>query len=111
MDAAIGENEWNHHSPITNFYNHWPNDTGQAQNQTEVKMTYDDQNLYILAKCYDNGERIVQSLTRDRDEDYWGSDNFSVALDPVNTKPGFQKTGTTNGHQKQHNFPIIGLPK
>ena len=37
LDAVIGENEWDNHELITNFFNHWPNDQGRAQNQTEVK--------------------------------------------------------------------------
>ena len=133
LDGTIGANEWDNHIPIGNFYNHWPEDTGQAQNQTEVKLTYDDQNLYVLAKCFDDGKRIVQSLVRDGDEDYWGSDNFSLVMDPVNTKqsgfflglpreeqkqrvalllrghsPMYPRIGTTNGHQKQRNTKIIG---
>ena len=109
LDAVIGENEWDNHELITNFFNHWPNDQGRAQNQTEVKMTYDDQNLYVLAKCFDKEERIVQSLVRDSDDDYWGSDNFSVVFDPVNTKQsGFMFGVTAGGAELEGSLTIQG---
>ncbi|WP_420398850.1 DUF5916 domain-containing protein [Flagellimonas sp.] len=109
LDAAVGENEWDNHLPVSQFFNHWPSDVGQAQNQTEVKLTYDDQNLYLLAKCFDNGERIVQSLVRDSDEDYWGSDNFSLVLDPVNTKQsGFFFGVTAGGAETEGSLTIEG---
>jgi hypothetical protein len=109
LDGIAQENEWEAHDVTTNFYNHWPNDEGQAQNQTEVKITYDDNNLYILAKCYDKGERIIQSLVRDNDSDYWGSDNFSVAIDPVNTKQsGFMFGVTAGGAELEGSLTIEG---
>ncbi|SHG86166.1 DUF5916 domain-containing protein [Flagellimonas flava] len=109
LDGAIGIEEWGQHLPITNFFNHWPSDVGQAQNQTEVKLTYDDQNLYLLAKCYDKESRIIQSLVRDSDDDYWGSDNFSFVLDPVNTKQsGFFFGVTAGGAETEGNLTIEG---
>ncbi|MDC6365952.1 MULTISPECIES: DUF5916 domain-containing protein [Flavobacteriaceae] len=109
VDAVISEKEWDAHELATSFFNHWPNDTGQAQNQTEVRMTYDNQNLYVLAKCYDKGQRIVQSLVRDNDDDYWGSDNFSVVLDPVNTKQsGFMFGVTAGGAELEGSLTIEG---
>lgn len=107
LDGTIGEKEWEPHQLATNFFNHWPNDEGQAQNQTEVRMTYDHENVYIMAKCYDTGKRIVQSLVRDNDDDYWGSDNFSVVLDPVNTKQSGWLFGVTAGGSELEGSLVI----
>ena len=109
LDGVIGEEEWASHDSTTTFYNHWPSDQGTAQYQTEVKMTYDEHHLYVLAKCYDQGKRIIQSLVRDNDEDYWGSDNFTVALDPVNTKQsGFMFGVTAGGGEIEGSLTLEG---
>ncbi|MFD2099440.1 carbohydrate binding family 9 domain-containing protein [Flagellimonas iocasae] len=97
LDGVISADEWSNHDTTTGFFNHWPVDEGEARNRTEVKMTYDEHQFYIMAKCYDQGKRIVQSLVRDNDEDFWGSDNFTIALDPVNTKQSGFMFGVTAG--------------
>lgn len=109
LDGLVEESEWAEHGTTTNFINHWPIDEGEAQFQTEVRLTYDDQNLYVMAKCYDEGKRIVQSLVRDNDEDFWGSDNFTVALDPVNTKQsGFMFGVTAGGAEMEGTLTLEG---
>lgn len=109
LDGIAGENEWEAHDTASSFYNHWPTDTGYAENQTEVKLTYDNQNLYVMAKCYDKGKRIVQSLMRDNRQDYWDSDNFSIVLDPVNNKQsGFLFGVTAGGSEIEGDLTIQG---
>ena len=50
--------------------------------KTEVEMTYDKTNLYLLAKCFDAPEKgeIVESLRRDWN--FQKNDNFLVFIDP-----------------------------
>ncbi|WP_036382069.1 carbohydrate binding family 9 domain-containing protein [Muricauda sp. MAR_2010_75] len=86
IDGIEGPNEWEAIPIIDTFYNHDPLDSGTAKNKTEVKLAYSGTSLYILAKCYDEGKRIVQSLDRDSDNGHWGSDSFSIAIDPINEK-------------------------
>lgn len=86
IDGIANLNEWSSNTIIDQLYNHNPTDSGFAKNKTEVRLTYDDEMLYILVKCYDEGERIVQSLQRDSDNAHWDSDSFTIALDPINEK-------------------------
>ncbi|PCE64087.1 carbohydrate binding family 9 domain-containing protein [Sediminicola luteus] len=97
LDGEVGPKEWESHKAVSNFFNHWPTDLGQAKNQTEVKMTYDDTHVYLLAKCYDTESRIVQSLVRDNNDNYWGSDNFSLVFDPIGSKQNGFFFGVTAG--------------
>ena len=59
-----------------------PMDTSKANVPTEVKMTYDDHNLYIIAICYKTmpGANMVESLRRDFG--FSKNDNFIFFIDP-----------------------------
>ena len=85
IDGDI-DKEWNKHVLIDQLYNHYPDDKGFAAKKTEIKLTYDNDNIYILAKCFDNGKRFIQSLERDNENAHWQSDNFTVVIDPINNK-------------------------
>ncbi|HEY9116597.1 MAG TPA: DUF5916 domain-containing protein [Roseivirga sp.] len=86
IDGINNDEAWGNAHKIDYLMNHWPKDVGQAESLTEVWTTYDDEFLYVLAKVYDNGKRIVQSLRRDNIDAHWNSDNFTVIIDPFNNK-------------------------
>ena len=52
--------------------------------QTYVKMSYDEQYLYIGIKAIDTNYYVVQSLKRD--QGFFASDAIAIAIDPVNQK-------------------------
>lgn len=85
LDGDVNDPAWLAAEEIENFYNHWPIDSGMAKNVTKVKVTYDDNFIYVAATCYDNGSRVIQSLKRDSDK-HWRSDAFSIAFDPINVR-------------------------
>lgn len=85
LDGLFDESVWQSISTVGDFYNHWPLDSGKAEAKTEVRLTYDDEYIYVAAICYDNGQRIVQTLKRDQDS-FWSSDGFSIMLDPINER-------------------------
>lgn len=86
IDGQTNEQAWQQASKIEKLINHFPTDVGDAEALTEVWTVYDDEFIYILAKLYDNGQRVVQSLRRDNVDGHWNSDNFTVTLDPFNNK-------------------------
>jgi hypothetical protein len=86
VDGIADEIAWQQAPKIDHFMNHWPADQGEAEARSEVWTLYDEEYIYVLAKLYDNGERIVQTLRRDNVDGHWNSDNFTVVLDPFNTK-------------------------
>lgn len=109
IDGDNTEEGWQNVQAIPNFINHWPLDTGNAAALTEVKATYDEEFIYILAVCHDDGTRVIQSLKRDDDDAHWGSDNFTLVLDPMNNKQnGFMFGVNAGGSQIEAQLNVNG---
>lgn len=88
IDGQLDEAIWQQVPSYTNFNNFFPDDIGQAKNQTVVKLFHDGLNLYISAVYQDTTSRsMISSLKRD---DFRGiilnSDNFQVVIDTYNKK-------------------------
>jgi hypothetical protein len=95
MDAAWGGAE-----VASDFRQVLPMDTGQAIVRTEVRMLYDDENLYLLATCFNGreGSWIVESLRRDFI--FGKNDNFLLFLDPFEDQTnGFSFGANAQGAQ------------
>ncbi|WP_396590147.1 DUF5916 domain-containing protein [Allomuricauda sp. R78024] len=97
IDGIESEGEWESHNLIDQLYNHNPSDKGFAKNKTEIKLTHNDQMLFISAKMYDEGKRIIQSLQRDSDNAHWNSDSFTIVIDPINRKQNGVMFGVNAG--------------
>ncbi len=109
VDGNNTEDGWLNVQEIPNFINHWPLDTGNAAAITQVKATYDEEFLYVMAVCYDNGTRVIQSLRRDDDNAHWGSDNFTLVIDPMNNKQnGFMFGVNAGGSQMEAQLNVNG---
>ena len=82
VDGAFDEADWQLADRATNFNMVLPMDTSKATVRTEVRMTYDAENIYLLAICYhEKGQRfMVESLKRDFS--FGKNDNFLVFIDP-----------------------------
>ncbi|WP_411273026.1 DUF5916 domain-containing protein [Daejeonella sp.] len=82
-DGALEEPIWETTPSISTFNQYFPLDTVQAQNQSEIKILYDDKNLYIGIKAYSIGKNYaLQSLRRDFRGS--GNDSFSFLFDTYN---------------------------
>ncbi len=66
LDGSLDESAWQNAAVVTDFQRQFPVDTGLATAQTEVRMSFDDENLYVAAVCFQKREDYtVQSLKRD----------------------------------------------
>lgn len=65
VDGKLNEPEWQKIRSATNFWQQFPEDSVRAKNRTEVRMTYDRQNLYIAIIAWQRDDYVVQSLRRD----------------------------------------------
>ena len=84
VDGLVNDEAWNEAETAGDFFMVTPMDTSKARVQTEIKMTYDKHNLYIIAICY-LPLRVpykVESLRRDFV--FGKNDNFIFFLDPFN---------------------------
>ena len=83
LDGNLNEFSWSQTEPATDFWNYFPNDSLQAKQQPEIKMLFDDTNLYIGIKVNAPGnEFIIPSLRRDFRAS--GSDNITLLFDTFN---------------------------
>lgn len=82
VDGSENDAAWQNAESASNFFMVLPMDTSHARVNTEVKMTYDQENIYLLAICYhEPGQRyMVESLKRDFT--FGKNDNFLLFMDP-----------------------------
>ncbi len=75
IDGFPNDEVWNSLKSITDFVQIDPNNMGKPSQKTEVKLAYDNQNIYVLAKLYDSqSEKITTNLSL-RDDWYEGFDD------------------------------------
>jgi hypothetical protein len=84
VDGILDEESWESAGKATDFWMQFPNDNVKAQARTEIRMTYDEKNIYIGAICYDVEKYVVQTLRRDTD--FFKGDAIAVVMDPVNSQ-------------------------
>jgi hypothetical protein len=78
---GVMEDVWNEADAAKDFYAVLPMDTSFAKVRTEVRMAYDDHNLYMIAVCYLAlpGPNMVESMKRDFT--FGKNDNFLLFMD------------------------------
>lgn len=100
VDGELNEDAWSQAKIYTHFKQNFPSDTSYAKMQTEVKILFDDNNLYISAVCFQPKKYVVQGLRRDYGNGT--SDVFFVLIDPFKDKlNGFYFSVTPYGVQKE----------
>jgi hypothetical protein len=84
IDGVMNDVAWQQAETAGNFFMVTPMDTSRAFVNTEVKMAYDKENLYIIAICHlpVKAPYMVESLRRDFN--FGKNDNFIFFLDPFN---------------------------
>ncbi len=86
VDGILNEETWKYAKNTTGFQMTFPVDNRLADStiQTEIKIAYDNQNLYIGAVCKGSDDYIIQTLKRDNR--YLEGDAFGIVLDPINER-------------------------
>ena len=84
IDGILDEPSWKQAEVAHDFAMMTPMDTSLADVKTEVRLTYDDEFLYLSAVCYDAkpGPYMVESMRRDWN--FSKNDNFIFFLDTYN---------------------------
>ena len=85
VDGKLDETTWSDAKAADNFWMSFPIDDRRVipELQTDVRVTYDDNFLYVGAVCHSPYENIIPTLKRDARE-WWSGDVFVVLIDPVN---------------------------
>ena len=80
IDGRDNDEAWQATQNASDFYMVLPMDTSKAKIRTDVRMAYDEHNIYLLAVCYATGVDMVESLRRDFA--FGKNDNFLLFIDP-----------------------------
>ncbi len=86
IDGEMDDAAWQTAEVANQFSMVLPMDTSLANVPTEVRMTYDDKNLYIIVNCFltKQGPYMVESLRRDFN--FGKNDNFIFFIDPFDDR-------------------------
>jgi len=84
IDGILSEHIWNEVPVIDGFWMSYPVDDRAVDQklQTEVRITSDEENLYIAAVCHGPDNYVIKTLKRDKE--FRDQDGFGVVIDPVN---------------------------
>ena len=82
IDGRPNEEAWKDAAVFKDFYQTSPGDNIAPSKPTEVLMMYDEKNLYVAFKCWDEKDKIRATLAK-RDNVY-GEDNVRMWLDTYN---------------------------
>lgn len=86
IDGVMDEPAWRNADSAANFHMVLPMDTSMAKVKTVVRMTYDQNNLYIIVVNYNllRGPYMVESMKRDWS--FLKNDNFIFFIDPFDAR-------------------------
>ena len=82
IDGKPDEEAWKTAAVFKDFYQTSPGDNIAPSKPTEVLMMYDEKNLYVAFKCWDDKDKIRASVAK-RDNVY-GEDNVRMWIDTYN---------------------------
>jgi len=82
IDGRLDDEVWATSQVLKDFYQTSPGNNIAASKPTEVMLGYDEKNLYIAFRCFDETDKIRATVAR-RDE-VFGEDNVRVWLDTYN---------------------------
>ncbi|NND31195.1 MAG: carbohydrate binding family 9 domain-containing protein, partial [Saprospiraceae bacterium] len=116
LDGVLDEAGWKEADVADNWYQNFPVDSLPSPFQTEARMTYNDEFLYVSFVCFDDETPDVVNSLR-RDFTYALNDNASFIFGPYNdrlngyffnvTAIGAQRDGTvSSGGNGENAFNI-----
>ncbi len=114
IDGKLEDNIWNNLDAASNFSQIFPNngEPERESQKTEVKICYDNRNIYFGIMMFDNSpDSILRELSK-RDEENKNFDYFSIYIDPFNNNQvEYSFTVTSAGVQIDKKISKIGDDK
>ncbi|MCC7417373.1 MAG: carbohydrate binding family 9 domain-containing protein [Acidobacteria bacterium] len=82
LDGRLDEEIYREIAPASDFIQQDPGEGEPAHDKTEVWVFFDDRNMYVAARCWDeHPEQIVANELRRDHINIYNNDNFAVGLD------------------------------
>lgn len=83
IDGIANETAWNKCSVATHFVVAYPKQGSKASYDTEVRILYDQNNIYIFARCdFPPGKKDIQVQDMRRDFSFSDNELFEVLIEP-----------------------------
>ncbi len=101
VDGVLEDEAWRAVEPLSGFIQSKPQTGRPASESTEVRIVYDDQNLYIGAFCFDSEPEKLVVPSLEQDFDSVNSDIFGITLDTfLDRRNGFMFLVNPGGAMK-----------
>ena len=112
IDGNLDELQWNQVEPAANFIQKEPLQGEPATEPTEVRLLYDDENLYVGIFCFDSiGEDSIVVTDIRRDYSDGENDHFAIVLDTFdNDRTGFLFATNPYGAKRDAQISLQGNP-
>jgi hypothetical protein len=83
LDGLLDEAVYRDNAPATDFVQQEPQEGQPATERTEAWVMFDEDHVYVAARCFDSqpGRMVVNEMRRDS-QTIFNNENFTVALDP-----------------------------
>ena len=81
LDGIVDEEFWLTIPGNGNFLMQEPKEGGEPTEQTQVRIAFDNQNLYIAVICYDSNPSDIKAFQKKRDADLETDDSFKWIFD------------------------------
>jgi hypothetical protein len=115
IDGNLDESEWSLAQPATDFIQQEPLMGEPSSERTEVRILYDDENLYLGVYCFDSaGPEGITVTDISRDFAPPNTDAFTMVFDTFNDKRnsfifvtnpgGAKRDGQTGGDSESRNY-------
>ena len=110
LDGRLDEDAWLKAPANSEFVQAEPYEGTPATEKTEVRVLYDDQNLYFGVRCLDSEPEGIVLSSRRYDFDFVQTDSFALAISPYNdSRSGFLFSVTPEGAQRDIQIDQNGL--
>ncbi len=81
LDGILDEGAWDRAVAATNFVQRRPNPGAASEERTEVRVLFDDDNLYVAFYCFDSQANRIVVNDLEEDFNFRGSDGVTLAID------------------------------
>lgn len=109
LDGRLDEEIWRGVPPATDFIQLRPDNGAPAREQTEVRIVYDDENIYIGVICFDSDPAGITLNSVQRDFPTFESDGVTVVFDSLrDRRSGFSFTTNAAGAKRDQQLSNDG---
>ncbi len=85
IDGEMNEASWLNAEVASNFLERNPTEGNPPKFKTEVRVTFDNNNIYVLGYCFDDYPDSILTQLGERDDNL-NADLFTFSFDPYNKK-------------------------